>query len=78
MDAFMAERDSIRLRKECAVAISKIIADQRKGVQQGYDMAARRDHERLVLVQERTAKALALIRQGRSSEALVLLEGVAN
>lgn len=74
----MAERDSIRLRKECNVAAAKILELQIKAIQKGYDMAARRDHERLVLVQERTAKALALIRQGRSSEALVLLEGVAN
>lgn len=99
MDVFMCERDSIRLRKDVAVAqkdvlkearatiiarkdiiaaASKASAEASKQVRAGYEMAQARDRERIVLVQERTAKALALIRAGRQSEALVLLEGVAN
>lgn len=72
-DNFMAERDSVRLRKECEVAISKVIADQRKGVQQGYDMADARERESLVLLQERMVAADALIRAGHPEKALALL-----
>jgi len=75
---FLSHRDSVRLRKECAVAIGKVLDEQRKAAQQGYEMAKAREQEKWVVRQERTAKALGLIRAGRHDEALLELEGAAN
>lgn len=76
-DAFLAERDSIRLRKECEVGISKIIADQRKGVQQGYDMALERHRDRMTAAKVSAARGAALTRDNRVQEALVEFEKAA-
>ncbi len=94
MDVFMCERDSIRLRKDVAVAqkdllkearatiiarkdvfaaAGKALAEASKQVRAGYDMAAERDYERLVMTQERMVEADALIRAGHPDKALAVL-----
>jgi len=77
-DALKEQRATIVARKDLLASAKSTKEKQAVQIRAGYEMAKAREQEKWVVRQERTAKALGLIRAGRHDEALLELEGAAN